>query len=94
MKPCNNVEETHAQEFVDELTVLANIVCAKIINYIITCSRNKKRETLVMDYDQMPQLLEHSRFGIPTLRLIGFGSAAHKVLDSLGPDNLGYLSVN
>lgn len=26
MKPCNNVEETHAQEFVDELTVLANIL--------------------------------------------------------------------
>jgi len=24
MKPCNNVEETHQQEFVDELTVLAN----------------------------------------------------------------------
>lgn len=49
MKPCNNVEETHAQEFVDELTVLANIVCTKIIDYIITCSRNKKREISVID---------------------------------------------
>ena len=41
MKPCNNVEETHAQEFVDELTILANIVCAKNISYKITCNRNK-----------------------------------------------------
>lgn len=30
IKPCNNVEETDAQEFIDELTVLANIVCTKI----------------------------------------------------------------
>lgn len=26
MKPCNNVEQTHSQEFIDELTVLANIL--------------------------------------------------------------------
>lgn len=26
MKPCNNVEQTHSQEFIDELTVLANML--------------------------------------------------------------------
>ena len=29
MKPCNNVEETDAQGFIDELTVLANMVRIK-----------------------------------------------------------------
>ena len=31
MEPCNNVEQTHSQEFIDELTVLANIVSLKYI---------------------------------------------------------------
>ena len=31
MQPCNNVEETDTEEFIDELTVLANIVSIKQI---------------------------------------------------------------
>lgn len=32
MKPRNSVEETDAREFIDELTVLANMVCTKNAN--------------------------------------------------------------
>lgn len=42
MKPCNDIEETHAQEFIDELTVLANMVCTKIINYMIKADIKKR----------------------------------------------------
>ena len=31
MKPCNNVDETQSQEFIDEMTVLANIVSLNIL---------------------------------------------------------------
>ena len=34
MKPCNDVEETEAQEFTDELTVLANMVVVSLVHYI------------------------------------------------------------
>lgn len=34
MKPCNDVEETEAQEFADELTVLANMV-ASLVQYLL-----------------------------------------------------------
>ena len=35
MKPCNDVEETEAQEFTDELTVLANMVVGLLVHYIV-----------------------------------------------------------
>lgn len=35
MKPCNDVEETEAQEFTDELTVLANMVVGSLVHYIV-----------------------------------------------------------
>lgn len=34
MKPCNDVEETEAQEFTDELTVLANMV-GSFVHYLL-----------------------------------------------------------
>ena len=34
MKPCNDVEETEAQGFTDELTVLANMV-GSLVHYFV-----------------------------------------------------------
>ena len=34
MKPCNDVEETEAQEFTDELTVFANMV-GSFVHYLL-----------------------------------------------------------